>query len=41
MALPPDLVGFVETSGISAVAYGLDTRTWLDVYRNFPRSSTR
>jgi len=35
MAVPPDLVGFVETSGLSAVAYGLDTRTWLDVYRNF------
>ncbi|OBG62531.1 MULTISPECIES: glycosyltransferase [unclassified Mycobacterium] len=35
MAVPPDSVGFVEDAGVSAVAYGLDTRTWLDVYRNF------
>lgn len=35
MAVPPDAVGFVEAAGVSAVAYGLDTRTWLDVYRNF------
>lgn len=35
MAVPPDSVGFVEAAGVSAVAYGLDTRTWLDVYRNF------
>ncbi|OBB97236.1 glycosyltransferase [Mycobacterium sp. 852002-30065_SCH5024008] len=35
MAVPPDSVGFVEAAGVSATAYGLDTRTWLDVYRNF------
>jgi UDP:flavonoid glycosyltransferase YjiC (YdhE family) len=35
MAVPPDLVGFVEAAGLPAVAYGLDTQTWLDVYRNF------
>lgn len=35
MAVPPDSVGFVEAAGLSAVAYGLDTETWLDVYRNF------
>ncbi|OBF76896.1 glycosyl transferase family 1 [Mycobacterium sp. 852002-51613_SCH5001154] len=35
MAVPPDSVAFVEEAGVPAVAYGLDTRTWLDVYRNF------
>jgi UDP:flavonoid glycosyltransferase YjiC (YdhE family) len=35
MAVPPDLVGFTEAAGLSAVAYGLDTKLWLDVYRNF------
>lgn len=35
MAVPPDSVGFVEAAGLSAVAYGLDTQTWLDVYRSF------
>ena len=35
MAVPPDLVGFAEAAGLSTVAYGLDTQTWLDVYRNF------
>ncbi|WP_027331693.1 glycosyltransferase [Mycolicibacterium tusciae] len=35
MAVPPDLVGFAEAAGLSAVAYGLETETWLDVYRNF------
>jgi UDP:flavonoid glycosyltransferase YjiC (YdhE family) len=35
MAVPPDSVQFVEAAGVSAVAYGLDTQTWLDVYRNF------
>ncbi|MEZ0353293.1 glycosyltransferase [Mycobacterium sp. pR1184] len=34
MAVAPDLMGFVETAGLPAVSYGLDTRTWLDVYRN-------
>ena len=35
MAVPPDLVGFAEAAGLTAVAYGLDTQTWLDVYRSF------
>ncbi|WP_144209892.1 glycosyltransferase [Mycobacterium tilburgii] len=34
MAVAPDLMGFVEVAGLPAVSYGLDTRTWLDVYRN-------
>lgn len=35
MAVPPDLVGFAESAGLSTVAYGLETQTWLDVYRSF------
>ncbi|GBG38475.1 glycosyltransferase GtfA [Mycobacterium montefiorense] len=35
MAVAPDLMEFVEAAGLPAVSYGLDTRTWLDVYRNF------
>ncbi|BBZ01772.1 glycosyl transferase family 1 [Mycolicibacterium chitae] len=35
MAVPPDLMGFTESAGLETVAYGLDTKTWLDVYRNF------
>lgn len=35
LAVPPDSVGFVEAAGLPAVPYGLDTRSWLDVYRNF------
>jgi UDP:flavonoid glycosyltransferase YjiC (YdhE family) len=35
MAVAPDLVGFVEAAGLAAVAYGLDTRRWLDVHRDF------
>jgi UDP:flavonoid glycosyltransferase YjiC (YdhE family) len=35
MAFPPDLVGFVEAAGLEAVAYGLDTRAWLEVHRDF------
>ena len=35
MAVPPDLVAFTETAGLATVSYGLDTRTWLDIYRNF------
>lgn len=34
MAVPPDLVEFVELSGLSAVSYGLDTQSALDAYRN-------
>jgi UDP:flavonoid glycosyltransferase YjiC (YdhE family) len=35
MAVPPDLVGFAESAGLAAVAYGLDTREWLEVHRDF------
>ena len=35
MAVAPDVVGFVESAGLVAVAYGLETQVWLDVYRNF------
>lgn len=35
MAVSPDLVGFAESAGVAAVAYGLDTQEWLDTYRDF------
>jgi UDP:flavonoid glycosyltransferase YjiC (YdhE family) len=35
MAVPPDLVGFVEAAGLTAVSYGLDTQAVLGAYRNF------
>ncbi len=35
MAVPPDLVGFVEAAGLAAVAYGLDTQAILEAERNF------
>ena len=35
MAVPPDLVGFVEAAGLAAVAYGPDSQAVLDAYRNF------
>lgn len=35
MAVPPDLISFTESAGLETVSYGLDTKTWLDVYRNF------
>ncbi|ATA28885.1 glycosyl transferase family protein [Mycobacterium lepraemurium] len=35
MAVPPDAVSFTEASGLTAVPYGLDSQSWLDVYRNF------
>jgi UDP:flavonoid glycosyltransferase YjiC (YdhE family) len=35
MAVAPDLVGFVESAGFAAVAYGLPTRPWQDVHRDF------
>ncbi|GAT11597.1 glycosyltransferase [Mycolicibacterium novocastrense] len=34
MAVPPDLVVFVESAGLHAVPYGLDTRAWLEVHRD-------
>lgn len=35
MAVPPDLVDFAASDGLEIVAYGLETRVWLDAYRNF------
>ena len=35
MAVPPDLVGSVESMGLRAVAYGPDTRAWLEDTRDF------
>jgi UDP:flavonoid glycosyltransferase YjiC (YdhE family) len=37
MAVPPDMLGFVETAGLSAVAYGPDSREFNDeeIVRNF------
>jgi UDP:flavonoid glycosyltransferase YjiC (YdhE family) len=35
LAVPPDLVGFVEKAGLVSVPYGLETQAWLDAYRNF------
>jgi UDP:flavonoid glycosyltransferase YjiC (YdhE family) len=35
MAVPPDLVGFAESAGLTAVGYGPDTKAWLEVTRNF------
>ena len=46
MAVPPDLVGFAESAGLAAVAYGLDTQApcwtrsrnfWTCFFRNFWR----
>ncbi|BAX92324.1 glycosyltransferase [Mycobacterium shigaense] len=41
MAVSPDLVGFVESAGLSAVAYGPDTREWVEKYRDFFKSVLR
>jgi UDP:flavonoid glycosyltransferase YjiC (YdhE family) len=35
MAVPPDLVGFAESAGLDAVAYGLDMQEPWEVTRNF------
>ncbi|WP_328359313.1 glycosyltransferase [Mycobacterium sp. NBC_00419] len=35
MAVPPDLIGSVESVGLSAVAYGPDTQAWLEDTRDF------
>jgi UDP:flavonoid glycosyltransferase YjiC (YdhE family) len=35
MAIPPDLVGFAESAGLAAVAYGPDNQEWLEATRNF------
>jgi UDP:flavonoid glycosyltransferase YjiC (YdhE family) len=41
MAVSPDLVDFVESAGLAAVAYGPDTREWVDRYRDFFKSILR
>jgi UDP:flavonoid glycosyltransferase YjiC (YdhE family) len=35
MAVPPDLIGFAESAGLAAVAYGPDNQEWLEATRNF------
>jgi UDP:flavonoid glycosyltransferase YjiC (YdhE family) len=35
MAVPPNLVGFAESAGLVAVAFGPDTQAILDAHRNF------
>jgi UDP:flavonoid glycosyltransferase YjiC (YdhE family) len=35
MAVPPDLVGFVETAGVAAVGFGPEARSILDAHRDF------
>lgn len=35
MAVSPNLVGFTEAAGLTAVAYGLDTQALLDAQRNY------
>ena len=35
MAVPPNLVGFVEAAGLAAVAYGLDSQASLDAQREY------
>ncbi|MGV0643010.1 glycosyltransferase [Mycolicibacterium sp. XJ879] len=35
MAVPPDLIGFAEAAGPTAVAYGPDLQAVLDAHRNF------
>lgn len=35
VAVPPDLVGFAESAGLSTVAYGLEFEQVMDIYRDF------
>lgn len=35
MAVPPDLIGSAEAVGLTAVAYGPDTQSWLENTRDF------
>jgi len=35
MAVPPNLVGFAEAAGLTAVEYGLDSRSLLETQRNY------
>ena len=41
MVVAPDLVGFVESAGLPAVACGLDTRQWLDAQRDITTCLSR
>ena len=34
LAVPPDMIGFAESAGLTAVPYGLDTRAWMEVHRD-------
>ncbi|PRC47140.1 glycosyl transferase family 1, partial [Mycobacterium sp. ITM-2017-0098] len=34
IAVPPDLMGFAEAAGLTAVAYGPDNQAWLEATRN-------
>jgi UDP:flavonoid glycosyltransferase YjiC (YdhE family) len=38
-AVPPNLLGFVESAGLAAVGYGLDTRTLMETRRNLACAS--
>ncbi len=35
MAVPPNLIGFAESAGLAAVAYGPDTQVWWGAHRDF------
>ena len=35
IAMPPNLVGFAESAGLAAVAYGLDSRALVEVQREY------
>jgi UDP:flavonoid glycosyltransferase YjiC (YdhE family) len=35
MAVPPDQIGFAESAGLAAVAYGPDTQVWWGAHRDF------
>jgi UDP:flavonoid glycosyltransferase YjiC (YdhE family) len=41
MAVSPDQVGFAESTGLAAVAYGPDTRRWQQVHRDLLTHITR
>ena len=41
VAVAPDLVGFVESTGVPAVAYGLETQRWIRGQRDFETSLFR
>jgi UDP:flavonoid glycosyltransferase YjiC (YdhE family) len=40
MAVPPDKLGFVESAGLTAVAYGRDTRSQLNAANDFVRTAS-